>query len=303
MNFTIRNPSPALQFRSNPQRRASTRRIIVHHYHHETATPQDVHRWHLNNGWIGIGYHFMVDMDGTIWRGRGELTVGAHAGGHNNDSIGIACQGRYDDNTRNMPDAQFNAMVWLIQHLRGTHGNLTLQRHRDVGSTACPGRHFPWTELQGLRFREQASTPNAPTPEVGHRVRITTQNLPLNVRAGAGTNHAVIGSVARLSEHTVVELRNGWYRLQQLFGGRQGWISRDFTQRVTVTTNSFRVRITTRVLPLNVRSGAGTGYTVLATVPRNSEQTIVETRSGWGRLQNTFNGRQGWVSLEHTTRI
>jgi len=205
----------------------------MHHYHHETATPQDVHRWHLSNGWAGIGYHFMVDMDGTIWRGRAEMTVGAHAGGHNNDSIGIACQGRYDDNTRNMPDAQFNALVWLIQHLRSNHCNLTLLRHRDVGATACPGRHFPWTELQRLQFRSRQ--PAMPPTTDSFRVRITTQRLPLNVRSEpsvSGGARTVIGTVARNSIQTVVERHGNWYRLQQLFNGIPGWISREFTTRI-----------------------------------------------------------------------
>ena len=153
MKFEIRKPNPALNFRSTPQRRQRTTRIILHHYHHERATPQEVHRWHLNNGWLGFGYNVAVDMDGTIWEGRGLDNVGTHTGNNNGDSIGIALQGRYDDHTTQMPDAQFNALVWLIQHIRGIYGELPILRHRDVTATACPGRHFPWEELQRMEFR------------------------------------------------------------------------------------------------------------------------------------------------------
>jgi len=153
MNFTIKQPNPALNFRSVPQRRARTARIIIHHYHHERATPQDVHRWHLNNGWIGFGYNGAVDMDGTIWEGRGWDNVGTHTGYNNGDSIGIAVQGRFDDNTRQMPDAQYNALVWLIKHLRSIYGNIAILRHSDLNATACPGRFFPWEELLRLQYR------------------------------------------------------------------------------------------------------------------------------------------------------
>lgn len=41
-------------------RRTATRRIILHHAAAVTCTPQQVHQWHLANGWTGIGYHFFV---------------------------------------------------------------------------------------------------------------------------------------------------------------------------------------------------------------------------------------------------
>ena len=89
MKFEIRQPGPALRFTTALQLRQRTARIIIHHYRSETATPQDVHRWHLNNGWAGFGYNAAVDMDGTIWEGRGLGNTGAHTGGNNGDSIGM----------------------------------------------------------------------------------------------------------------------------------------------------------------------------------------------------------------------
>ena len=47
--------------------------IIVHC----TATPpgmkvtvDDIDCWHKARGWKGIGYHYVVDLDGTVYRGR-----------------------------------------------------------------------------------------------------------------------------------------------------------------------------------------------------------------------------------------
>ena len=153
MSFKIRQPNPSLGFTAKPRKRARTSRIILHHYHHKSATPHDVHRWHLDRGWIGNGYNYAVDMDGTIWEIRGHESEGTHTANNNGDSIGIACQGRYDDQTRAMPDIQFNALVWLIKYLRGIYRDIKIIGHRDASPSACPGRYFPLAEVQRLQFR------------------------------------------------------------------------------------------------------------------------------------------------------
>ena len=55
--------------------------------------------------WAGIGYHYYITKDGTIWASRPDCTVGAHASGGNSDSIGICFEGDYDVEGT-MPDAQ-----------------------------------------------------------------------------------------------------------------------------------------------------------------------------------------------------
>ena len=54
-------------------RRSATRRIILHHAAAVTCTAQQIHQWHLANGWSGIGYHFFVRKDGSVYRGRPQV--------------------------------------------------------------------------------------------------------------------------------------------------------------------------------------------------------------------------------------
>lgn len=68
--------------------RKSTKRAILHHAEASKCTAEDIHRWHLQNGWSGAGYHFLVRKDGSIYRLRPENAVGSHAKGSNSDSIG-----------------------------------------------------------------------------------------------------------------------------------------------------------------------------------------------------------------------
>jgi N-acetylmuramoyl-L-alanine amidase len=47
------------------------------------------------NGWLDIGYNFVVGEDGNVYEGRGWTRVGAHAVNWNSRSIGIAVIGDF----------------------------------------------------------------------------------------------------------------------------------------------------------------------------------------------------------------
>lgn len=125
--------------------RKSTERIILHHADAKSCSAEDIHRWHLNNGWSGAGYHFLVKKDGTIYRLRPEDKVGAHAYGSNYNSIGICFEGNYME--EDMPDVQKQAGKELVAYLKNKYNITTVQAHRDVCATSCPGDKFPFGEI------------------------------------------------------------------------------------------------------------------------------------------------------------
>lgn len=139
--------------------RKSTARIILHHAAASVCDAKTIHQWHKNNGWAGIGYHFVVRKNGTIERGRPENTVGAHASGANSNSIGICFEGNFE--TEAMPDLQKNAGKELAAYLKNKYGITTVQRHKDVGSTSCPGKNFPFAEIAGASGNVSVTTSNA----------------------------------------------------------------------------------------------------------------------------------------------
>lgn len=126
-------------------KRRSTTRIILHHAAARKCTAQQIHSWHLANGWVGIGYHFFVRKDGSVYRGRPENAVGAHAGNNNYDSIGICFEGNFM--TETMGDAQRKAGQELVQYLKDKYGISKVQKHSDVNATGCPGTRFPFKEI------------------------------------------------------------------------------------------------------------------------------------------------------------
>ncbi len=126
-------------------KRRSTSRIILHHAAASKCTAQQIHSWHLANGWVGIGYHFLVRKDGSVYRGRPEDTVGAHAGNNNYDSIGICFEGSFDK--EQMGEVQRKAGSELVAYLKGKYGITKVQKHSDVNATGCPGAHFPFATI------------------------------------------------------------------------------------------------------------------------------------------------------------
>lgn len=141
-----------LQF-GNMDTRTKTERIILHHAEATSCTAEDIHRWHLERGWAGAGYHFLVGKDGSIYRLRPEQYVGAHAYGSNYNSIGICAEGEYMSEI--MPDEQKNAIVELIKYLQNKYNMHVIQKHKDVCSTSCPGDNYPFDSIVNLANNSQ----------------------------------------------------------------------------------------------------------------------------------------------------
>lgn len=118
--------------------------IIVHC----SATPEgrnvavaDIDRWHRERGFDGIGYHYVVYIDGSVHEGRPLNKVGAHCKGHNIHSIGICYIGGVDLNgkpkdTRTL--AQKDALVNLLMRLKRRFPKAVIRGHRDFAAKACP---------------------------------------------------------------------------------------------------------------------------------------------------------------------
>jgi N-acetyl-anhydromuramyl-L-alanine amidase AmpD len=127
------------------QRARVVRRIFIHC----TATRpsqeyglKEARADHLARGWSDVGYHYIVRRDGTVEQGRPETVAGAHARGHNHDSLGVALEGGIDEEGR--PDCNYTADQWgslraLVVGIQSRHKIGWIGGHRDVDSTKkCP---------------------------------------------------------------------------------------------------------------------------------------------------------------------
>ena len=109
-------------------------------------SPEQIHDMHLQRGWSGIGYHFYIRKDGTIYRGRKEEMIGAHAKGRNRDSIGICLEGNFEEEL--ITYKQMNSLVKLSADMIIKYNIEESERHKDVYNTLCPGKNFDIKEIQ-----------------------------------------------------------------------------------------------------------------------------------------------------------
>lgn len=119
--------------------------IIVHC----SATPpsmsdvgaEEIDRWHKERGWDGIGYHVVIRRDGKREDGRPLEKPGAHARGHNANSIGVCLIGGVDEDGK--PDANFTNVQYQMLYaelirLTNLFPGAKVIGHRDVSDKACP---------------------------------------------------------------------------------------------------------------------------------------------------------------------
>lgn len=145
-----------LQWSDNLDLTNNPKQLVLHHI--EASRPdsnipvEDVHSWHLANGWSGIGYHFYINKKGEIFRGRPENAIGAHAKGFNTDSLGIAVEGKYGSETMN--SVQKEAVIKLSKYLRQKYDIDNINGHGEVMPTDCPGKNYPLNEIRNTIRQE-----------------------------------------------------------------------------------------------------------------------------------------------------
>jgi len=123
-------------------------RIINELIWHCTATPEgrevtvkEIDAWHKARGWKGIGYHFVVHLNGEVSVGRPIDQVGAHVEGHNTGTVGCVYVGGTDNkgipkDTRTA--AQKETMLRLTKELTEKYKIKKITGHREYAAKACP---------------------------------------------------------------------------------------------------------------------------------------------------------------------
>ena len=93
-------------------------------WRHAITVARRLHVEHLDLGWGGCGYHFLIADDGTLLCLRPTELQGAHVGGHNGENLGVVCAGT----TGHRPTrAQRETYAWL---LRRAHTDALPDEHR-----------------------------------------------------------------------------------------------------------------------------------------------------------------------------
>lgn len=113
------------------------------------AKVEEIRRWHKAKNWSDIGYHYLIDRDGTIMAGRPIERTGAHVKGHNTGTIGVCLLGGHgssadDEFSDNFTIAQEKALRTFLAELKRRHLTVTkISGHNQYAAKACPGFNVP----------------------------------------------------------------------------------------------------------------------------------------------------------------
>ncbi|MEQ8475694.1 N-acetylmuramoyl-L-alanine amidase [Fulvivirga sp.] len=192
--------------------------VIIHHSAGSntstnfTQVVRDIYLYHTEvNGWSDIGYNYLIDREGTIYKGRdpddGEQdnVIGAHFCGKNSGTMGICLLGNFEEVNIAPSEKAIESLIeltsWkLIKESldpfssaihRGEQLN-TVAGHRDGCSTLCPGTN---TYVQLETFREMIGETIFDCENITEEPLVLVSNVYPNP--------------ARLGELVTVELNEG----------------------------------------------------------------------------------------------
>ena len=104
---------------------------------------ETIKKWHIEGrGWSDIGYHFYIDINGNIHKGRDIAKIGAHCKGQNRNSIGICYCGGVEADGKTPKDTrtieQKDALVSVLRTLKAMYPKAVIHSHSDYANKACP---------------------------------------------------------------------------------------------------------------------------------------------------------------------
>ncbi len=147
----------------------------------------EITRWHKQRGWNQIGYHYVIDRDGAVAKGRSDNVPGAHVAGYNTGSIGICLIGGFGSNendpfAKNFTPEQDHVLRGLIDDLKAKTPIKAVRGHNEVAAKACPGFNVGrWLNLKTATKKLVEST--------------TMQAGALQLVSGAGAGATALGAL------------------------------------------------------------------------------------------------------------
>ena len=134
----------------------------------------------------------------------------------------------------------------------------------------------------------------------------------VNLRSGAGTNYSVVGCLRKNTKLTFVSTslyNSAWYKVKVTSTSKTGYIKKDYvkmdsstqpTTQPTTSASTVSGYITDDYV--NLRSGAGTNYSVVDCLRKNTKLTFVSTslyNSAWYKVKVTSTSKTGYIKKDY----
>ena len=211
----------------------------------------NIKSFHKNtNKWADIAQHFSVFPDGHIVTGRSLNSTPIGIKGWNTNAICIEIYGNFDKDSMNA--AQKEAVIALYGELcmkfNLTPSTSTIRPHcwftasgtylgdynKSKSAKTCPGTNFMgygntkaafvnnfYPAIKNYMSGKTTTVAPKPQPTESNEFKVKIIVDVLNIRKGPGTSYGVAGTVKAGEAFTIVEVKNGWYKLKS----GAGWIS------------------------------------------------------------------------------
>ncbi|MBU3182146.1 SH3 domain-containing protein [Clostridium psychrophilum] len=127
-----------------------------------------------------------------------------------------------------------------------------------------------------------------------------TTGSNLSVRSGAGTNYAILGSMKIGTKVVITGKTNNFYKVT--YNGKAGYVSALYikiTAKPVVVPAVYGGTVQSKIL--NVRSGAGTNYSIIGSVKAPTIVMISGETNGFYKI--AYNGKIGYVSSEYVIPV
>ncbi len=159
---------------------------------------------------------------------------------------------------------------------------------------------------EGWCSKEYLSFSDEEKPETTVTAKTTDY---LNLRKGAGTSYDVILTIPKGSTVTVLDKTSNkdWAKVRTS-SGVEGWCSKEYLQfsdgsSSGGSTESPSEEYVQTITAVNFRTGPGTDYSVIRTLPTGTVLTVVSTSNpDWIQVEDS-NGTKGYVSSEYVQPV
>jgi uncharacterized protein YraI len=209
-------------------------------------------------------------------------------------------------NMRTGPGVGYSTMRTLTA---GTRVNVTRCAQ---GSNWCEvsfGGSTGWVSSTYLRnvgaAPQPAPIPIATTP-ANFAADVTTN---VNMRTGPGTGYSTAGTLYTGTRVNVTRCAQGGSWCEVSYLGRTGWVSSAYLDDVAAaprptpmptTPAVFTADVTTTV---NMRAGAGVGYSVLRSLPAGTRVNVNSCTQDGSWCQVNYAGSNGWVASRYLVDV
>jgi N-acetylmuramoyl-L-alanine amidase CwlA len=309
MSYTLHKDLKAKSISYGDSRAASSIKYIVFHYTgNKTDTAKANANYFATSNTRAAGAHYFVD-DTTVYQSIDDLKI-AYAVGGSKVSEGVAAGGgtlygkctnansiSIEMCSKNgvITDATIENVVTLAKTLMKKYNvdSDHLCTHFMVTGKSCPGWTgwikkdlSKWNSLKAKLTSTTTST-KVTYKTVSYSVKVTASD-GLNCRKEPDSKATKVKTYAYGTVLKITREQDGWG-----YTG-EGWVSLSYTEKVS---SEYKVKVT--ATSLNIRSGAGTSYSVVGTVSKDEVYTIVEEKNGFGKLKSGA----GWISLSYVKKV